>query len=51
MPATRWTSVKYYNDVIKTMVGEDKTKDFFWLFMVPDCGMCPGLKKEKHEEQ
>jgi len=37
------TAVKYYKDVIKTMGGEDKTKDFFRLFMVPDCGMCPAM--------
>jgi feruloyl esterase len=25
------------------MGGEEKTKDFFRLFMVPDCGMCPAM--------
>ena len=37
------TAVAFYEDVIKTMGGEDKTKDFFRLFMVPDCGMCPAM--------
>ena len=32
----------YYNGVVKTMGGENPTKDFFRLFMVPDFGMCPG---------
>ncbi|MDR0311457.1 MAG: tannase/feruloyl esterase family alpha/beta hydrolase, partial [Acidobacteriota bacterium] len=31
----------YFNDVVRTMGGEDQTKDFFRLFMVPDFGMCP----------
>ena len=31
----------YYNDVVKTMGGENRTKDFFRLFMVPDSGRCP----------
>lgn len=33
----------YYNDVVKTMGGEGKTKDFFRLFMVPDSNMCPAM--------
>jgi feruloyl esterase len=37
------TAVTYYNDVIKTMGGEDKTKDFFRLFMIPDYGMCAAM--------
>jgi len=32
----------YYNGVVKTMGGENQTKDFFRLFMVPDFGMCAG---------
>ena len=32
----------YYDDVTKTMGGEDQTKDFFRLFMTPDFGMCAG---------
>ena len=32
---------EYYNDVVKTMGGENQTKDFARLFMVPDVGMCP----------
>ena len=35
------TITVYYNDVVKTMGGENQTKDFFRLFMVPDFGMCP----------
>jgi len=31
----------YYKDVVKTMGGEDGTKDFFRLFMIPDSGRCP----------
>ena len=34
------TLTTYYNDVVKTMGGESRTKDFFRLFMVPDFGMC-----------
>lgn len=37
------TAVKYYEDVVKTMGGYDKTRDFFRLFMVPDFGMCPSM--------
>ncbi len=37
------TITTYYNDVVKTMGGEEKTRDFFRLFMVPDCGMCPSM--------
>jgi feruloyl esterase len=33
----------YYNSVAKTMGGENQTKDFFRLFMVPDFGMCAGM--------
>ena len=33
----------YDNDVTRTMGGIDKTRDFFRLFMVPDCGMCPAM--------
>jgi feruloyl esterase len=36
------TLTTYYEDVIKTMGGEEETKDFFRLFMVPDMNMCPG---------
>jgi feruloyl esterase len=36
------TITEYYNDVIKTMGGEKETKEFFRLYMVPDCSMCPG---------
>ena len=37
------TAVTYYNDVVKTMGGEDNTKDFFRLFMIPDYGMCASM--------
>jgi feruloyl esterase len=37
------TAVTYYEDVVKTMGGLDKTRDFFRLFMVPDYGMCPSM--------
>jgi feruloyl esterase len=37
------TITTYYNDVVKTMGGERKTRDFFRLFMVPDFGMCPAM--------
>jgi feruloyl esterase len=33
----------YYNNVVKTMGGEKRTKDFFRLFMVPDFGMCAAM--------
>ena len=34
----------YYSDVVKAMGGENQTKDFFRLFMVPDSGMCSGAQ-------
>ncbi len=37
------TITTYYDNVVATMGGEDQTKDFFRLFMVPDMGMCPGM--------
>jgi feruloyl esterase len=37
------TITTYYSDVVKTMGGEGKTKDFFRLFMVPEFGMCPAM--------
>jgi feruloyl esterase len=37
------TATTYYNSVVKTMGGENQTKDFFRLFMVPDFGMCAGM--------
>ena len=36
------TATTFYNDVIKTMGGEDNTKDFFRLFMIPGNTMCAG---------
>jgi feruloyl esterase len=35
-------SVNYYQKVLQTMGGEEKTKDFFRLFMVPGMGHCGG---------
>ena len=32
----------YYNSVVSTMGGENQTKDFARLFVVPGDGMCPG---------
>jgi feruloyl esterase len=37
------TAVTYYDSVVKTMGGENKTKDFFRLFMIPDYGMCAAM--------
>jgi feruloyl esterase len=37
------TAITYYDGVVKTMEGEDKTKDFFRLFMIPDYGMCAAM--------
>jgi feruloyl esterase len=36
-------ATEYYKSVVKTMGGEDKTRDFFRLFVVPDFGMCAGM--------
>jgi feruloyl esterase len=37
------TITTYHNQVVETMGGEGKTRDFFRLFMVPDYGMCAGM--------
>lgn len=37
------TVTTFYNDVIKTMGGEDNTKDFLRLFMIPGNAMCAGM--------
>jgi feruloyl esterase len=37
------TATTYYDGVVKTMGGENKTKDFFRLFMIPDYGMCASM--------
>jgi feruloyl esterase len=37
------TATTYYDGVVKTMGGENKTKDFFRLFMIPDYGMCAAM--------
>ena len=36
------TATDYYKSVLATMGGENQTKDFFRLFMIPDYGMCAG---------
>jgi feruloyl esterase len=37
------SAIGYHSNVVSAMGGENKTKDFFRLFMVPDMGMCPGM--------
>ena len=37
------TATTYYDGVVKTMGGDNKTKDFFRLFMIPDYGMCAAM--------
>jgi feruloyl esterase len=37
------TATTYYDGVVKTMGGENKTKDFFRLFIIPDYGMCAAM--------
>lgn len=37
------TITTYYNNVVKAMGGESRTKDFARLFMIPDFGMCPSM--------
>jgi feruloyl esterase len=37
------TIISYYDEIIETMGGEDQTRDFVRLFMVPNFGMCPAL--------
>jgi feruloyl esterase len=37
------TITTYYNDVVKTMGGKGKTRDFFRLFVMPDFAMCPAM--------
>ncbi len=37
------TVTTYYDDVVKTMGGKGKTRDFFRLFVVPDFAMCPAM--------
>lgn len=39
------TATTYYNSVVATMGGENQTKDFFRLFMIPDFGMCAGMSQ------
>ena len=34
-------ATEYYKGVVKTMGGDERTKDFFRLFMVPDSSRCP----------
>lgn len=36
-------ATQYYDNVVATMGGEDKTRDFFRLFMIPDYGMCASM--------
>jgi feruloyl esterase len=37
------TATTYYEDVVKTMGGESKTRDFFRLFMIPNFSMCAAM--------
>jgi feruloyl esterase len=37
------SAVTYYQDVIESMGGEDQTREFFRLFVLPDYGMCPSM--------